>query len=71
MQQSTITERREESKTVPFWNSSQNRMIPGQSQLIGMGLEARHDSVGQERGRAVWRDGLGAEGDEVGVMGGG
>ena len=45
--------------------------------LRGMGGDwsgeagARRDSGGQEGGRVVWRDGLGAEGDEVGVVGGG
>ena len=31
----------------------------------------RRSSGGQEGGRVVWGDGLGAEGDEVGVVGGG
>ena len=34
-------------------------------------LGARRNSGGQEGGRVVWGDGLGAEGDEVGVVGGG
>ena len=40
--------------------------------LLGAGwLGARRGSGGQEGGRVVWGDGLGAEGDEVGVVGGG
>ena len=34
-------------------------------------LGARRGSGGQDGGRVVWGDGLGAEGDEVGVVGGG